>query len=270
MHRNDPHHTLDAMSSIQDRTVLITGASAGIGAACARALAGRGARLVLVARRADRLRELSDQLTSGGTTVHTQALDVRDRSGVSALERDLAKRDFLPDILVNNAGLARELDPLHEGDLDDWDEMIDTNVKGLLYVTRAFLPHMVARDEGHVVNIGSTAGHLVYPGGNVYAATKFAVRALTHAMSVDLFGTRVRVSVVDPSTVTETEFAQVRFHGDEEQGARTYRGFTPLTARDVAEAVVWVLERPPHVNVRDVVLMPTAQRNAYVLYKEES
>ena len=247
----------------------MTGASSGIGEACARAFASRGARLVLAARRQERLISLQEELARGGAQIHVRPLDVRDRDAVAELERDLSDANLLPDVIINNAGLSRGLDPIQEGRIEDWEEMIDTNVKGLLYVTRAFLPHMVSADHGHVVNIGSTAGHLVYPRGNVYNATKFAVNALSHATSVDLVGTQVRVSTVDPGLV-ETDFSKVRFHGDEERAAKNYRGITPLTPADVAEAVLWVVDRPPHVNVRDVVLMPTAQRNAYVVHKEET
>ena len=256
------------MNHIAGKTVLVTGASSGIGRACARGFAAAGARVVLAARRAELVEEVAAELGAGGGDAHARSLDVSDRDSVTALEQELAAADLLPDVLINNAGLSRGLDKLHEGKIEDWEEMIDTNVKGLLYVTRAFLPHMVERNRGHVVNIGSTAGHLVYPGGNVYAATKFAVRALTHAMSVDLVGTQVRVSTVDPGMV-ETAFAEGRFRGDKERAAKVYRGVTPLTPEDVAEAVVWVVDRPPHVNVRDIVMMPTAQRNAYVIHKED-
>ena len=259
------------MDSLRGRIALVTGASSGIGQACARALAERGARVLLAARRRERLDALCAQLEQSGAgpahakrgEVHAFTLDVRDRAAVAALERGLAERELLPDVLINNAGLSRGLDPLHEGMIDDWEEMIDTNVKGLLYVTRAFLPHMVARNRGDVVNIGSEAGHMVYPRGNVYGATKFAVRAITHGGNVDLVGTRVRMSTVDPG-MTETEFSDVRFHGDRERAAALYRGYTPLTPEDVAEAVVWVVERPPHVHVRDVVMMPIVQRNLMV------
>lgn len=247
----------------------MTGASSGIGRACARAFAGRGARVILAARRTLALHELAGELAAAGAEAHARALDVRDPEAVELLERELAAADLVPDVLVNSAGLSRGLDRLQEGSIADWDEMIDTNLKGLLYVTRAFLPHMVERDRGHVVNIGSLAAHMVYPAGNVYGATKHAVRALTHSMSVDLVGTRVRVSTVDPGMV-ETEFSEVRFHGDAERAARVYRGITPLSAEDVAEAVLWIVDRPEHVNVRDLVLMPVAQRNHYVIHREES
>jgi serine 3-dehydrogenase len=171
-------------------------------------------------------------------------------------------------VILNNAGLASGFDPIHEGDYDDWDRMIDTNVKGLLNVTRELLPHMVARGTGHVVNIGSTAGHQVYPKGNVYNASKFAVKALTEGINLDVAGTKVRVSSVDPGFV-HTEFSRVRFHGDDERAEGVYQGFDPLTADDVADCVHFVVTRPPHVNVFDMVLLPTAQRNVYVLQRDE-
>ncbi len=256
------------MTSLKGRTVLVTGTSSGIGEACARAFAARGARVLLAARRRERLDTLRAELEATGVEAHAFTLDVRDRDAVAALERELESRDLLPDVLINNAGLSRGLEPLWEGELDDWDEMIDTNVKGLLYVTRAFLPHMVARNYGDVVNIGSQAGHMVYPKGNVYAASKFAVKAITHGGNVDLVGTRVRMSTVDPG-MTHTEFSEVRFHGDKERSDAFYRGYTPLTGADIAEAVAWVVERPPHVHVRDVVMMPIVQRNMMVFEDRE-
>ncbi|HEX6790883.1 MAG TPA: SDR family NAD(P)-dependent oxidoreductase, partial [Candidatus Krumholzibacteria bacterium] len=173
------------------------------------------------------------------------------------------------DVLINNAGLAAGLDPIHEGDYDDWDAMIDTNLKGLLNVSREVMPHMVARNAGHVINIGSVAGYITYPRGNVYCATKFAVRGLTESMNIDMHGTKVRVSSVDPGAA-ETEFSVVRFHGDEERANKVYDGFEPLTAEDVADAIVYVAGAPEHVNVSKLVLMPTAQRNPYLIYRETS
>lgn len=245
---------------LQNKRVLITGASAGFGQAIARAFAAQGAHLVLWARRLDRLQSLKKDLEkSNGVEVRVQQVDIRDRTQVHAAAALLC-RDEAVDVLVNNAGLASGLDPVHEGHLEDWDAMIDTNLKGLLYVTREILPTMVARDEGHVINIGSVAGYWIYPKGNVYNATKFAVRALTEAMSVDLFGTRVRVSSVDPGAA-ETEFSKVRLHGDEERAKKLYEGYQPLAADDVADAVVYVANTPPHVMITRLVITPTAQRS---------
>ena len=247
---------------------LITGASAGIGEATARRFADEGADLVLWARREERLDRLAGELRRVGSTVRTRAVDVRDRDAVDAAAGALLTEIGIPDILLNNAGLASGLSFVHEGDPEDWDRMIDTNLKGLLNVTRAILPEMVNRGTGHVINIGSTAGHQVYPRGNVYNATKFGVKALTEGMNLDVAGTGVRVSSVDPGFV-ETEFSLVRFHGDEERAAGVYQGFQPLTAQDVADVVTFVATRPPHVNVHDVVLLPTAQRNVYILDRKE-
>ena len=178
--------------------------------------------------------------------------------------------DFMPDVIVNNAGLARGLSTVQEGDHEDWDEMIDTNLKGLLYVTRAFLPDMVKRDKGHVVNIGSIAGRWTYPKGAVYCATKSGVTSISEGMSLDLVGTHVRVSSVDPGMV-ETEFSEVRFRGDEERAEKVYKGVEqPLTGADVADVVTWVVNAPEHVDIFNVVVMPTAQRHPFVLHRQES
>ena len=249
--------------------VLITGASAGIGAASARRFAAAGAHLVLWARREDRLIELGTELhDEHGVDVHTAAVDVRDRQAVNRSAKEVLHDVGTPDVLLNNAGLASGLSFVQDGDHDDWDRMIDTNLKGLLNVTRAILPAMVERGTGHVINIGSTAGHQVYPKGNVYNATKFGVKALTEGMNLDVAGTGIRVSSVDPGFV-ETEFSVVRFHGDAERAEAVYQGFSPLAADDVADVVVFVATRPAHVNVHDVVLLPTAQRNVYVLDRQE-
>lgn len=250
---------------LADRRILITGASAGIGEACARRFAADGAELVLWARRLERLTALADDLEAQhGVHVHIAAVDVRDRSTVLRAVDALVEADAVPDVLINNAGLASGLSTVQEGDFDDWDRMIDTNVKGLLNVTRAVLPHMIRLDRGHVVNIGSVAGHMVYPKGNVYNATKYAVRALTDAMNVDVVGTPIRISGIEPGFV-DTEFSTVRFHGDEERARRVYQGFKPLTGADVADAIHYVISAPPHVNVLDMIIMPTAQRNVYVV-----
>jgi 3-hydroxy acid dehydrogenase / malonic semialdehyde reductase len=248
---------------------VITGASAGIGLATAEAFAPMGARLVLAARRLERLDDLAARLREAhGGQVQSHAVDVRDREQVEEFVTKLGTDGPAPDILVNNAGLSRGLDPIHEGSIQDWEEMIDTNVKGLLYLTRGILPGMVARDSGHVINVGSIAGHWVYPRGNVYNATKFAVRALTEGMNLDVVGTRVRVSSVDPGLV-ETEFSRVRFRGDEERAAKVYQGYTPLTPADIAEVILFVANAPPHVNVFQTVVYPTDQRSPTVLHKRD-
>ncbi|MDP2957622.1 MAG: SDR family NAD(P)-dependent oxidoreductase [Longimicrobiales bacterium] len=258
------------MNRIAGKRVLITGASAGIGEACARTFAASGANLVLTARRQDRVDFLAGSLTRAyGVDVRSYRLDVTDRAAVDAFVEELDGDDLLPDILVNNAGKAVGLDKLHEGKVEDWEDMIDTNVKGLLYVSRAVLPHMVARNSGHVINIGSIAGRWVYPKGAVYNATKFAVVALTEGMSMDLLGTKVRVSSVDPGMV-ETEFSEVRFHGDTQRARTVYADTTPLSGDDVADAVLYVANRPEHVDVFNLVLMPTVQRHAMLLHREKA
>lgn len=249
-------------------TVLITGASSGIGAAAARSFAAAGARLLLAARRADRLETLSSELAERhGTTSHLVALDVRDPGVVTRMLEDLPAEWAEIDVLVNNAGLSRGLEKVHEGNIRDWDEMVDTNVKGLLYVTRAVVPGMVARGAGHVINIGSIAGHEVYPGGAVYCATKHAVGAITRGLRIDLLGTSVRVTTIDPGMV-ETEFSLVRFHGDADRAARVYDRVQPLTAEDVADAILYAATRPAHVNVDEILLMATAQASATLVHRE--
>lgn len=256
------------MNRIAGKTVLITGASAGIGEACAIAFASYDAALILVARRLERLEELKAELEEEhGASVRVDRLDVTDRSAVEAFVGGLEADGQVPEILVNNAGKARGLASLFEGEVEDWEEMIDTNVKGLLYVTRAVLPLMVERDRGHVINIGSIAGREPYPGGNVYNATKFAVRALNRAGNVDLVGTNVRMSSVDPGLV-ETEFSEVRFHGDTDRAEKVYQGYRPLQAEDIADAVCYVANCPEHVNVHELLILPTDQRNAYVMSKD--
>jgi NADP-dependent 3-hydroxy acid dehydrogenase YdfG len=255
------------MNRIQGKTVVITGATAGIGEASARLFAKRGANLILVARREKRLNALRDELLRTGVDVALRVHDVRDRALADELASDLRERGPGPDILLNNAGVGPGLATIQEGNIDDWEEMIDTNLKGLLYMTRAILPLMVERDQGHVINIGSIAGRWVYPANNVYNATKFAVHALNEAMSIDLVGTNVRVSSIDPGAV-ETEFSLVRFRGDEERAEKIYQGYTPLTPDDVADAVCYVANAPPHVNILQMVMMCTAQRSATVFHKE--
>ena len=253
---------------IKGKTILITGASAGFGEACARQLFGRGANLLLIARRFDRLERLKGALEAdGGPSVDIFELDVRDRSAVKSFAAELNQSGATIDVLINNAGLASGFGKIQDGDFDDWDRMIDTNVKGLLNVTRCILPQMIERDSGHIVNIGSIAGHWVYPNGNVYNATKYAVRALNEAINIDLVGTQIRVSSVDPGAA-DTEFAVVRFHGDAEQAKTVYKGFTPLDAGDVADAVCYVLNVPPHVNIQNMVIMATDQRSPFVIHRK--
>ncbi len=242
-----------------DKTVLITGASSGIGRACAVAFAEAGARLIVSARRVERLEELAQQLR---TDVHVLPLDVGDRVAVADAVASLPPDFAAVDVLVNNAGFAEGgLAPLHEGDPETWERMLDTNVLGVLALTRAVVPGMVERGRGHVINIGSIAGRDTYPGGAVYCATKAAVDRITRGLRHDLLGTGVRVSTVDPGMV-ETEFSIVRFGGDRERAAAVYRGMTPLTPEDVAETVVWVADRPAHVQVSEVVILATDQSSA--------
>ncbi|MBN3948252.1 MAG: SDR family oxidoreductase [Nostoc sp. NMS7] len=250
------------MISLKNQIILITGASSGIGTACARIFAGAGAKLILAARRLERLQQLADTLSKDfSTEFHLLELDVRDRSAVESAISTLPPAWADIDILINNAGLSRGLNKLHEGSFQDWEDMIDTNVKGLLYLSRYVVPGMVSRDRGHVVNLGSIAGHQTYPGGNVYCATKAAVRAISEGLKQDLLGTRVRVTSVDPGMV-ETEFSEVRFHGDSERANKVYQGVTPLTADDVADVIFFCVTRSPHVNINEVVLMPVDQASA--------
>jgi 3-hydroxy acid dehydrogenase/malonic semialdehyde reductase len=255
------------MGSLKDKIVCITGASAGIGLACARAFAQQGSRLLLCARRVDRIRQLAEELKKNhGTLSHVFALDVMKADEVESAFSTLPPGWKSIDILINNAGLSRGLDKLQEGKLQDWEEMIDTNIKGLLYVTRQVLPGMVARKSGHILNLGSIAGHQVYPGGNVYCATKFAVNALSHAMRMDLLGTGVRVCSIEPGLV-QTEFSQVRFHGDKEKASAVYRNTRPLRPEDVAEVVVFAAQRPAHVDISEVIIMPTDQASVHHVHR---
>jgi len=255
------------MYSLKDKVVFVTGASAGIGMSCARAFAAEGAKILMCARRADRLKTFAAGLGEEfGVSVRYFALDVRSQAAVEKAVAGLPKDWRAIEVLVNNAGLSRGLARLQEGLVSDWEEMIDTNVKGLLYVSRAVIPGMVERGAGHVINIGSIAGREVYPGGNVYCATKYAVRALTTGLRLDLNGTPVRVTEVAPGMV-ETEFSVVRFHGDTERAGKVYQGLTPLAPDDIADAVVWCATRPAHVNVSEIVVMPVAQASATLVHR---
>jgi 3-hydroxy acid dehydrogenase / malonic semialdehyde reductase len=250
-------------SRLADQIVFITGASAGIGAACARAFAAENARLILAARRLPLLQALEPELRAAGAAdVKLLALDVRDADAVNRAVEALPPAWRSIEVLVNNAGLSRGLDKLHEGNRADWDEMIDTNVKGVLHVNRAVVPLLVARGRGTVIHLGSIAGRQLYPGGNVYCASKHAVRAINEGLRLDVLGTGVRVATVDPGLVAETEFSLVRFHGDAERAGAVYRGLTPLTPDDVAELIVYVATRPPHVNIAETIILPTDQASA--------
>jgi serine 3-dehydrogenase len=255
------------MVSIQNQLALVTGASSGIGAACARVFAQAGAKLIITARRIDRLQQLAQTLEQEfNTQIYPLQLDVCDRSQVEGVLKTLPEPWQEVDILINNAGLSRGLDKLYEGSIQDWEEMIDTNIKGLLYMTRLFVPGMVKRDRGHIVNIGSIAGHQAYPGGAVYCATKAAVRTLSTGLKMDLLGTAVRVSEIDPGIV-ETEFSQVRFHGDTERAKQVYENTTPLTPEDIAEAVLFCTTRPPHINISEMVVLATDQAAATMIHR---
>jgi 3-hydroxy acid dehydrogenase/malonic semialdehyde reductase len=250
--------------NLTDRIVLVTGASSGIGLATVIKFHQSGARVILAARREDRLKELAESLKD---RVHTVKLNVRNRVEVEACISGLPKEWQAIDILVNNAGLSRDLTKLHEGRHESWEDMLDTNVKGLLWVSRAVIPGMIARGRGHVINLGSIAGHEVYPGGNVYCASKFAVDALTKGMRMDLVDTPIRVTTVDPGMV-ETEFSEVRFYGDTERAKNVYKGIAPLTGDDVADAVVWASTRPDNVQIAQIVIVPQAQASAMVNFRK--
>ncbi|WMS85742.1 SDR family oxidoreductase [Pleionea litopenaei] len=239
------------------KTVLITGASSGFGEACAHQFAALGYRLIICARRQPRIKALAEKL-SEHTDVLADVLDVTDRQAVAAFVENLPDDWKKVDILVNNAGLALGLDPAHKASLDDWDTMIDTNIKGLNYLTRALLPSMVANNSGHVVNIGSIAGSYAYPGGNAYGATKAYVQQFSRNLRADLLGTQVRVTNIEPG-LAETEFSVVRFQGDVDKAKSVYQGTHPLFADDIARAVVWAAQQPEHVNINSIEVMPTCQ-----------
>lgn len=248
------------------KTVLITGATSGIGYATAELLAKKDFNLVLCGRRQERLNQLEERL-SGNTKIVTLNFDVRDRDAVLKAINSLPQEFSQIDILINNAGNAHGLDPIDKGSLDDWDAMLDINVKGLLYVSKAVLPQMVERRSGHIINIGSIAGKEVYPKGNVYCASKYAVDAINKSMLIDLNQYGIRVGAVNPGAV-DTEFSNVRFKGDDERAVNVYQGFQPLKPEDVAEIIHFVITRPYHVNIADLVVMPTAQASGTIIKKD--
>ncbi len=256
------------MGALQGKTIFITGASSGIGKACAEAFAKEGSRLILAARREDRLLEVGKDLEKKfGVKTKSYQLDVRNlkevKKTISSFPDDWKKID----ILINNAGLARGFSKIYEGNILHWEEMIDTNVKGLLYVTREILPLMIENGSGHVINIGSTAGHEVYLKGNVYCATKFAVNALTQSIRIDVLDKNIKVSTVDPGMV-ETEFSLVRYSGDNEKAKNTYNGLKPLKAEDVANAVLFCASQPNHVNINEIIITPSVQASSNHVFRK--
>ena len=252
------------MPTISGKTVFVTGASSGIGRATAIAFAREGCRLLVCGRGLDTLEELRPILTAAGASaVHAFQLDVQDRSEVEAAIANLPVEWKEIDVLVNNAGLSRGLTKVYQDDPENWEEMIDTNIKGLLYVTRSVVPGMVARGRGHVISLGSTAAYITYAYGAVYCATKAAERSISEGLKIDLMGTPVRVTSVDPGMV-QTNFSKIRFRGDEEQAAKVYQNITPLQPEDVADAIVWAATRPAHVNIHTVVMTTIDQANSVV------
>jgi NADP-dependent 3-hydroxy acid dehydrogenase YdfG len=254
--------------SMKGKIVFVTGASSGIGAATAMEFARLGAKLILCARRLEKLQTMESELRDAGAEdLLLLEMDVRDRQAVELALGELKHGWQAVDVLVNNAGLSRGLTKLYEDDVENWEEMIDTNVKGLLYVTRSIVPGMVERDRGHVINLGSIAGHMAYANGGVYCATKAAERFISDGLRIDLNGTAVRVTSIDPGMV-ETDFSKIRFRGDEERAAKTYQNIDPLQAEDIADAIVWAATRPAHVSIQSVVLTPTAQANPFVITRK--
>ena len=248
------------------KTALITGATSGIGKATASAFAREGINLILCGRREERLAELKKEL-SKRVAVHTLSFDVRDKKVVFEKINSLPEKFQKIDILINNAGNAHGLNPIQDGNIDDWDMMLDINVKGLLYVSKAIFPKMISQGTGHIINIGSTAGKEVYPNGNVYCASKYAVDALNQAMRIDLNKHGIRVGAVNPG-LTQTEFSEVRFKGDTEKAKSVYEGFQALRPEDIADIIRFVVTRPYHVNIADLVVMPTARANSTTVNKE--
>jgi NADP-dependent 3-hydroxy acid dehydrogenase YdfG len=252
------------MPKLTNKTVFITGASSGIGKACAEQFAAEGAKLILTARRLERLEDLSAELrTKYNAEVLCIQLDVQNKEQLAH-----ATKGLLVDILINNAGKALSTAKIQEGSLEDWEDMIDTNLKGLLYVTRAILPGMVKRNSGHIINISSIAGHFNYPTGNVYCATKHAVRSLSESMRLDLNGTAIRVTDIAPGMVN-TEFSEVRWKGDKERADNFYKGMTPLVAEDIADTVLFCATRPAHVNIAEMVVYPTDQASPTLVARKE-
>ncbi len=243
-------------------SVIITGASSGIGEACAEIFAKNGFNLVLNARRVDRLEALSNRLSQYNTKVYYKKVDMRNKDEIFEFVDSIPKEFFPIDILINNAGLSRGLEPLDMGNIEDWNEMIDTNIKGVLYITKEIIPIMKNQGHGHIINLGSIAGHESYPGGNVYCATKAAIKSLNKSLRMDLVRTNIRVSSIDPGMV-ETEFSEVRFR-DAQRAKKVYENIKPLYAKDIADVIYFIATRPHHVNIEDVIIMPTQQASVLI------
>lgn len=250
-----------------NKVVMITGATSGIGMACARKFAENGDRLILTGRNEDRLADIKKELVAQGAGVLTLAFDVRDREKASQAVKTLPAEWQEIDVLVNNAGLALGLEPEYEGDLDDWETMIDTNIKGLLTMTRLVVPGMVQRNRGHIINVGSVAGDAAYAGGNVYCATKAAVKALSDGLRIDVANTSIRVTNLKPGLV-ETNFSNIRFHGDSERAANVYKGVKPLTGDDIADVAVYAANAPAHVQIAEVLILATHQASGSVIVRK--
>ncbi|KAB2845506.1 MAG: SDR family oxidoreductase [Melioribacteraceae bacterium] len=256
------------MNSLKNKIVFITGATAGIGKSTAVAFAKEGAKLILTARRADVLKILANELKKEfNVEIFTAKLDVKNLNEAKKVIAALPEEWKSIDILVNNAGLAKGFGHIYTDDEENWDEMIDTNIKGVLYVTRQILPGMIERGSGHIINLGSTAGHMSYANGGVYCATKFGVRAISDALRIELLDKNVRVSSVDPGAV-ETEFSNTRFNGDKEKAKNVYKGITPLNGDDIAEAIIFCATRPPHANINEIIITPSVQANSFFIHRK--
>lgn len=249
------------------KTVLITGATSGIGEACARKFAQGGYRVIVTGRNEEKLKSLEEQLKEWGTETLTLCFDVRDREAATLAINSMPHEWQQIDVLVNNAGLALGLEPEYEGDFNDWDTMVDTNIKGLLTMTRLIVPDMVKRNQGHVINIGSVAGEAAYAGGNVYCATKGAVKLISDGLRIDVAQTAVRVTTVKPGLV-QTHFSNTRFHGDDERADNVYKGIEPLTGDDIADVVFYAASAPAHVQIAEVLVLATHQASGSVIYRE--
>ncbi|MFH0733251.1 MAG: SDR family NAD(P)-dependent oxidoreductase [bacterium] len=255
------------MTNLKNKIVFITGATSGIGKSCANIFANEGANLILCARRYELLKEVEAEIIAKyGVKIYSFKLDVRNHDDVIKTIAEFPEEWKGIDILINNAGLGRNFSPLHKDNMEGWEEMIDTNIKGVLYVTREVIPLMITHGSGHIVNLGSIAGHEAYPNGAVYCATKFAVGAITKSMRAELVDKKIRVSTVDPGMV-ETNFSNLRFYGDTEKAKNVYRGVDPLTGDDIADAILYCTTRPTHVNINEMLIMPSVQASSTVTYR---